>query len=387
MPRGKIQTESIETLSILDENGNVDKALFPKLSPEEILKAYRLMLFTRRLDEQCVRYQRQGRVGTFGPSLGQEAAQVGSGLCLRKDDWFIPSFRELGVWLCRGLTTGNYILGLMGLEDGAKNVKDTNNMLMAVPVATQCTHAAGIAWGIKLDKKKAAAVVYFGDGATSEGSFHEGLNFCGALHLPAIFFCQNNQWAISTPRKKQTAATSIAQKAVAYGVKGIQVDGNAFFAVYVATYEALERARNGKGPTLIEAVTFRKSVHTTADDPTVYRTQEEEREWDKKDPLVRFKKYLDKEKLIDEKKHEQMEKEIEAEIKKGYEEAENYRNSDIDPLAYFDFVYGEMHPYLKWQKELAHLNIAGRNVIKGATEPAKGSGGAAAVGQLEEAQD
>ena len=387
MPRGTIQIEPIETLSILDENGNADKSLLPKLSSEEVLKAYRLMLFTRMLDEQAVRYQRQGRIGTFGPSLGQEAAQVGSGLCMRKDDWFIPSFRELGVWLARGLSVKNYLLGLMGLEDEAKNLKGTNNMPVAVPVATQCTHAAGIAWGIKLDKKKAAAVVYFGDGATSEGSFHEGLNFCGALHLPAIFFCQNNQWAISTPRKKQTASQTLAQKAIAYGIKGIQVDGNDFFSVYVATYEALERARNGKGPTLIEAVTFRKSVHTTADDPTVYRTKEEEEAWSRKDPLIRFKKYLEKEKIIDEKKHQLLEKEIEAEIKKGYEEAENYRNSDLDPLEYFDFVYSDTHAYLAWQKELARTNIEGRRVIKGATEPSKGTGGAAAVGQLEEAQD
>ena len=387
MPRGKIQIGEIETLSILNENGEADKSLLPKLSSEVLLKAYYFMLLTRRLDEQAMRYQRQGRIGTFGPSLGQEAAQVGSAMCMTSEDWFIPSFRELGVWLCRGLTPGNYLLGLMGFEDATKNLKGTANLPVAVPVGTQCVHAAGIAWGIKLDKKKAAAIVYFGDGATSEGSFHEGLNFCGALKLPAIYFCQNNQWAISTPRSKQTAAKTLAQKAIAYGVHGIQVDGNDFFSVYVASQEALERARSGNGPTLIEAVTFRKSVHTTADDPTVYRSKKEEEEWNQKDPLIRFKKFLEKEKLLDEKKNQDVETKITQEIEKGYQEAEKYRNSNPDPLDYFDFIYEKMHPYLKWQKELALENIQGRQIIKGATEPMLGSGGAAAVGQLEEAKD
>ncbi|MBI2027934.1 MAG: pyruvate dehydrogenase (acetyl-transferring) E1 component subunit alpha [Deltaproteobacteria bacterium] len=387
MPKGTITLESIETLSILDEHGHVDEKLLPKLTPEELLKAYRFMLFGRRLDEQAMRYQRQGRIGTFGPNIGQEAAQVGSAMALADQDWFIPSFRELGVWLWRGLSTQAYFMGHMGFEDASTNLKGAGNLPMAVPVATQCCHAAGIAWGIKIDKKKAAAVVYFGDGATSEGSFHEALNFCGTMHLPAVFFCQNNQWAISTPLKKQTASGSLAQKAVAYGVKGVQVDGNDVFAVYVAAQEALERARNGKGATLIEALTFRKSVHTTADDPTVYRTIEEERLWESKDPLSRFKKYLESKNFLNEKKNHELEEKIAQEIKQGYEKAEEFRNSNPDPLSYFDYVYERMPAYLQWQKETAQSQCMGRNMIKGATEAAVAGSGAAAVGQLEEAAD
>ena len=387
MSRSTIKLNDIEYLSILKEDGSCEEDLLPSLSRDFLLSAYRYMLFTRRLDEQAVRYQRQGRIGTFAPSFGQEAAQIGSALVMTPEDWFVPSFRELGVALTRGLTVKNYLLFLMGFEEGNKDLKGSSNFPVSIPVGTQCTHAAGVAWGIKLDHKKNGTIVYFGDGATSEGDFHEGLNFCGALTLPCIFFCQNNQWAISTPRKKQTASETIAQKATAYGVPGIQVDGNDFFAVYVATREAFERARSGKGATLIEAITYRLGVHTTADDPTVYRHKDEEALWQKKDPLIRFKKFLIDKKMWDEEKEKTLEEALKLLIKTGYEEAENYRSSHPDPLAFFDHVYSTLSPYLKWQKALAHESIEGRNVIKGASTPNRGSGGAAAVGELEEAEE
>lgn len=387
MPREKIKLDVIEKLSILSPEGKVDKKLLPKLPKETLLKAYRLMLLTRRVDEQALRYQRQGRIGTFAPSIGQEAAQIGSAICLSEEDWFIPSFRELGAALCRGLTIKDYFLYIMGFEESNKNLKGSHSTATSIPVGSQCVHGVGIAWGIKLDQKKAAAIVYFGDGATSEGDFHEGLNFCGVYKLPCIFFCQDNQWAISTPRKKQTAAQTLAQKAVAYGVQGVQVDGNDFFSVYRATQEALERAKEGKGTTLIEAVTYRLSLHTTADDPTVYRPKEEEEQWKKKDPLNRFRKFLEKEKLWNMKEEEKLEEEIKFLIKEGYEAAEQYRNSHPDPVSFFDFVYETMPSYLQWQKEEALKIISGRNVIKGASEKPRGSGGAAAVGELEEAED
>lgn len=388
MPRVKIPLYDIESLSILAPDGTCDKALLPKLSRETLLQAFEWMLLSRRLDEQALRYQRQGRIGTFAPALGQEAAQIGSALCLTKEDWFIPSFREVGVSLVRGFSIKNYFLYLMGFEDSNVDLKGTHNTAIAIPVASQCTYATGIAWGIKLDRKKAAAIVYFGDGATSEGDFHEGLNFCGALKLPCVFFCQNNQWAISTSRKQQTASQTLAQKALAYGVSGIQVDGNDFFSVYRATSEALDRARRGEGATFIEAVTYRLSVHTTADDPTVYRRKEEEEEWKKKDPLLRFRLYLQKEGLWNARQEEVIEEKIKEKIKKGYEEAEHFRSANPDPLAFFDHVYEKMPPYLQWQKELATQKIQGRNVIKGASEKKGGSGGgAAAVGELEEAPE
>jgi pyruvate dehydrogenase E1 component alpha subunit len=402
MPKEKIKLYDIEKLSILKEDGSKDPSLLPSIPKEIILRAYEMMLFARRLDEQALRYQRQGRIGTFAPSIGQEAAQVGSAIALTEEDWFVPSFRELGAALIRGLSVKNYITSLMGFEDFNAELKGTHNLPTAVPVATQCAYAAGIAWGLKLDRKasaalqaaalQAAAIVYFGDGATSEGNFHEALNFCGVLKLPCIFFCQNNQWAISTPRKKQTASETLAQKALAYGVAGIQVDGNDFFAVYQATDEALKRAKRGEGPTLIEALTYRLSAHTTADDPTVYRSKSEEEEWQKRDPLIRFRKYLENERLWDGEKEEKLENEIKEKIKAGYEAAENFRNSNPDPLAFFDYVYDAIPPYLKLQKGEAEENIRGRQVIKGASEPKKGpgglaGGGAAAVGELEEAKD
>ncbi|OGP03874.1 MAG: pyruvate dehydrogenase (acetyl-transferring) E1 component subunit alpha [Deltaproteobacteria bacterium GWA2_38_16] len=385
--RKTLQEFSIDILSIVNPEGIEDTKLLPKIPPQELLKAYRWMLLTRRLEEQALRYQRQGRIGTFAPSIGQEAAAIGSALCLTSEDWFLPSFRETGIALTRGLSIKNYFLYIMGFEDSNKELKNTHDLAISIPVGSQCVHVAGIGWGLKLDQKKAAAMVYFGDGATSEGDFHEGLNFCGALNLPCVFFCQNNQWAISTPFKNQTASQTIAQKAIAYGVKGIQVDGNDFFSVYVATQEALNKARKGEGPTLIEAVTFRQSLHTTADDPSVYRTKNLEEEWKKKDPILRFKKFLEKEKLWDSQKEDALEQTLKEEIRKGYEEAENFRNSNPDPLTFFDTVYETMPPYLQWQKECAQKNIAGRNVIKGALEKPRGSGGAAAVGELEEAQD
>ncbi len=387
MPKEKIKLYDIESLSILKEDGSVDRSLLPSLPKETILRAYEVMLFTRRLDEQALRYQRQGRIGTFAPSIGQEAAQVGSAIALTEEDWFVPSFRELGAALIRGLSVKNYLTALMGFEDFNVELKGTHNLPTAVPVATQCAYAAGIAWGLKLDQKLSAVIVYFGDGATSEGNFHEALNFCGVLKLPCIFLCQNNQWAISTPRKKQTASETLAQKALAYGVAGIQVDGNDFFAVYQATDEALKRAKKGEGATLIEALTYRLSAHTTADDPTVYRSKSEEEEWRKCDPLVRFRKYLESEQLWDGEKEEKLENEIKEKIKAGYEAAENFRNSNPDPLAFFDYVYDVIPPYLKLQKGEAEENIRGRQVIKGASEPKKAPGGAAAVGELEEAED
>ncbi|MBI3019117.1 MAG: pyruvate dehydrogenase (acetyl-transferring) E1 component subunit alpha, partial [Deltaproteobacteria bacterium] len=378
----------VESLSVLAADGTVDKNLLPKLSRKTLVQAFEWMLLSRRLDEQALRYQRQGRTGTFAPALGQEAAQIGSAMCLKEEDWFIPSFREAGAALVRGLSIKNYFLYLMGFEDSNFDLKGTHNTAIAIPVGSQCAYATGIAWSIKLDQKKAAAIVYFGDGATSEGDFHEGLNFCGVLKLPCVFFCQNNQWAISTSRKQQTASQTLAQKALAYGVLGVQVDGNDFFAVTQATQGALERARRGEGATFIEAETYRQSVHTTADDPTVYRRKEEEEEWKKKDPLLRFRLYLQKEGLWGTKQEEILEEKIKEKIKKGYEEAEHFRNSNPDPLAFFDHVYEKMPPYLQWQKDLAAKNIEGRNVIKGASEKKGGSGGgAAAVGELEEAQD
>lgn len=352
MPRTTIDLEyQIENLSILDEKGSVDKKLEPDIPKDLLLKLHRFMLLGRRFDEQMLSLQRQGRMGTFAPIKGQEASQLGAVAVLKPSDWFVPCFRETAAWLWRGAKMEGIILGFAGYDEGGRIPDDQNNLPMAVPVATQTLHAAGLAYGIKYRKEDNVVITFFGDGATSEGDFHEALNFAGVFQLPVIFVCQNNQWAISIPRKKQTHSKTLAQKALAYGIPGIQVDGNDVLAVYVAAKEAEERARSGKGPTFIENVTYRMSVHTTADDPKRYRTDEELEEWVKRDPIERFQKYLKKRKLLTAKAITELEEEIKEEIKESVTAAEKMMKEYGDPVDMFNHTWAEMPPTLKEHKE------------------------------------
>lgn len=256
MPRKKIPiSEKIEYLSILDENGRVDKKLEPDIPADRLLKLHRCMLLARRFDERLLSLQRQGRIGTFPPIRGQEAAQLGTVAVLEPADWMVPSFRESAAEIWRGKSLANTIIYNNGYNEGIDIPPDQNILPISVPVGSQILHAVGLAWAIKYRRKKDVVMTYFGDGATSEGDFHEGLNFAGVFQVPAVFVCQNNHWAISVPLSKQTRSKTIAQKAVAYGLPGIQVDGNDLLAVYTAASEAVQRARDGNGPTLIECVT------------------------------------------------------------------------------------------------------------------------------------
>jgi pyruvate dehydrogenase E1 component alpha subunit len=280
MPRRKINISTkVEYLSILDEKGKLDTKLDPKIPAEQLLKLHRTMLLGRRFDERLLSLQRQGRIGTFAPITGQEASQVGAVAALRPSDWMVPSFRETVAEIWRGRTLESVILLFGGYNEGGLVEDERNDLPMSVPVGSQVLHAVGLGWAMKYRGKDDVAMTFFGDGGTSEGDFHEGLNFAAVYRAPVIFVCQNNQWAISIPRSKQTLSKTIAQKAVAYGMPGMQVDGNDVLAVYAGAKEAVERARSGGGPTLIECVTYRMMMHTTADDPKRYRTEKEVAGW------------------------------------------------------------------------------------------------------------
>ncbi len=347
MPRQKILDMSVDWFSILDPEGNVDKTLEPALDNETLDKFYRTMVLTRMFDDKALKLQRQGRMLTYGSCLGQEASQIGSAFAMKPEDWFFPAFREHGVQIARGIPMNLLYIYWMGSED-ANMMVPLKNFTVAIPVATQILHAVGAAWASKLQKQEIASVVYFGDGATSEGDFHEGMNFAGVFKTPTVFICQNNQYAISLPREKQTASRTLAQKALAYGFEGIQVDGNDVLAVYSATNAALEKARSGGGPTLIECFTYRLGAHTTSDDPSRYRKRDEEEEWRKKDPVKRLRIYLEKKGIWNKTYEEKIIKEASEEIDKAVEEAEAY-NPDVSNI--FKYVFAEMTSDLKEQSE------------------------------------
>jgi pyruvate dehydrogenase E1 component subunit alpha len=294
MPEELLASFAIKRLSILDEQGNVDEALMPPLSEAEIIRIYEAMVLARTFDERALALQREGRLGTYPPILGQEAAQVGSALALSPADWVFPSFRETGVQLTLGYPIPQLFQYWAGDERGQIAPDRLNIFPVCVSVGTHIPHAVGAAMASRYQGDPVVAVAWFGDGATSKGDFHEGFNMAGVFRVPVVFICQNNQWAISVPRKGQSAAASLAQKAIGYGFDGVQVDGNDVFAVYRATAEALDKARSGGGPTFIECLTYRIGDHTTADDAARYRSPDEVAAWKARDPILRLERYMAK---------------------------------------------------------------------------------------------
>ena len=345
MPRTRVEPRfQVDYLSILDSDGTLDDALEPDISPDTLQRMYRAMLLGRRLDERMVRLQRQGRIGTFAPIKGQEASQIGSVATLTPRDWMVPSFRETAAMLWRGWPIEKMLMFFAGHLEGGSPAPGQRDLPITIPVSTQLPHAVGLAYAAQYKDDDAVVMAFFGDGATSEGDFHEAANFAGVWHVPVVFVCQNNQWAISVPLKKQTHSRTIAQKALAYGFPGIQVDGNDLLAVYAATQEAVTRARAGDGPTLIECVTYRLGVHTTADDPTKYRSDDEVKAWEKKDPLTRLVPYLEEKGL----RVSGLEDEIDAEIAAAVERFE--ATPPPDPITVFDHVYAERPPHLERER-------------------------------------
>ncbi len=348
-------------LQILDKGGKVvAPKLEPKLPAELLKKIYYTMVLSRLADDRFLKLQRGGRIGTFAPSVGQEAAQAGSAAALENDDWTVHSFREQAAYLFRGLPLEKIILYFGGDARGNRIPDGMNVLPMAVPVATQVLHAVGIAWAAKAKKEKSAVMCYFGDGATSEGDFYEGLNFAGVMKAPVVFVCQNNQYAISVPRGKQTAAKTLAQKSIACGFPGIQVDGNDALAMYAACREAVERARSGGGPTLIEAYTYRMWMHTTADDPKKYRSSQEEEEWKGKDPIKRMRNYLAGKGIWSEEFEKETQQKALAEIDKAVKAAEAITPPKPDDL--FDYMFAEITPELAGQKAYLKKALAEREI-------------------------
>jgi pyruvate dehydrogenase E1 component alpha subunit len=352
MPKKEIEIPyRVHYLSILDADGNLDKDLEPQISEELLIRLHRTMLLSRRFDERLLTLQRQGKIGTFGPIKGQEASQLGAVAVLEDKDWFVPSFREMGAEIWRGRKLEEVLLAYGGFNEGGAMAEDASNLPVSIPVATQIPLAAGIGYGIKYRRQNQVVMVFFGDGATSEGDFHEAMNFAAVFQTPAVFVCQNNQWAISLPRSKQTRSKTLAQKALAYGMAGLQVDGNDVLAVYAAAREAVDRARSGDGPTMIECITYRMSVHTTADDPKRYRKEQEVRQWEKRDPITRFQKYLKNKNVLSQEKIDALEEEIKEEIKKAVKNYEQQANELGNPLDMFNHILEELPAYTREQKE------------------------------------
>jgi pyruvate dehydrogenase E1 component subunit alpha len=363
MPIKEIGRFSVSYLQILDENGKLDRELEPALSDEQLLRLYRCMETARDSDQRMLRLQRQGRIGTFPLCTGQEAPACGAALAMRETDWLVASYRERGARMMRGEPPTQDYLYHNGWEEGVAMTTPPamqRTTPIAVILAAQTLHAVGVAYAMRFKKEKETAVVTFlGDGATSQGDFHEAMNFAAVWKVPVVFICQNNQWAISHPRVEQTRSETIAQKAVAYGMPSLQIDGNDVLACYHATKEALDRARAGEGPSFIEAVTYRLLMHTTADDPKKYRAEAEEKAWWAKDPLLRFRNYLKQDrKILTDETIASIQQEINEENRKHVEAFEARKDFKTD--APFDFVFGTRHAVIEEQRAMFLADMARR---------------------------
>ncbi|MGX1848963.1 pyruvate dehydrogenase (acetyl-transferring) E1 component subunit alpha [Streptomyces sp. NBC_01456] len=310
------------------------------LSPDELRGLYRDMVLTRKFDAEATTLQRQGELGLWASLLGQEAAQIGSGRALRDDDYVFPTYREHGVAWCRGVDPTNLLGMFRGVNHGGWDPNTNNFHLYTIVIGSQTLHATGYAMGVQKDGADSAVIAYFGDGASSQGDVAESFTFSAVYNAPVVFFCQNNQWAISEPTEKQTRVP-LYQRARGFGFPGVRVDGNDVLACLAVTRAALERARTGQGPMLIEAFTYRMGAHTTSDDPTKYRADEEREAWEAKDPILRLRTYLESEGIVDEAYLASIDKESDA-LGKRVRDAVRAM-PDPDDMAIFENVYADGH--------------------------------------------
>src|SRR5215468_9112148 len=337
-----------------DADGTGDREV-DGLGEQELLELYRSMVLLRTYDERSLVYHRQGRIGTYAIFWNHEAMQAGVMHALEDEDWIFPSYRESAIGLLRGMPPATVLSWWRGHPAGWWNPADYNVASICVPIATHVPHAAGLAWGKKLRGDSTAAIAYFGDGATSEGSFHEGANLAGVMRAPLILFCNNNQWAISTPLEAQTHAETLADKAVGYGMPGVRVDGGDVLAVFEATREAVERARGGGGPTFIEAVTYRAAPHATADDPRAYIDLERVEEEKQRECVGRYEAYLRRLDLLDEAAADEIKAWAAELMREGIAAAEAeppadpsllFEHAFVDPPASFGFDLDELRRLL-----------------------------------------
>jgi pyruvate dehydrogenase E1 component alpha subunit len=315
------------------------------LDDDDLLALYRDLVLLRTYDERSVVYHRQGRIGTYAIFWNHEAMQAGSAYALEERDWIFPSYRESAIGLLRGIPAATVLSWWRGHPAGWWNPAEHNVASICVPIATHVPHAAGLAWGKKLKGEDVVAIAYFGDGATSEGSFHEGANFAAVMKAPLVLFCNNNGWAISTPVSAQTAAESLADKAVGYGMPGLRVDGTDVLAVYEATREAVERARAGEGPTFVEAVSYRAAPHATADDPSVYIDPERVEEARANECVGRFERYLRRLGVLDDQAAEAVKQEALETMRAGIAAAE--AEAPADPELLFEHAFAAPPPNLR----------------------------------------
>ena len=347
-----VKLQPVEMLKVLSPEGKIiNEDMVPDLTDDQLREIMRRMVFTRAWDKRAVSLQRQGRLGFYAPVSGQEASMIASEFATQKEDFICPGYRDMPQLVWHGYPMYQAFLYSRGHQHGGEIPEGVNVLLPQIIIGAQIVQAAGVAMGFKLKKQKNVVVAYTGDGGSSQGDFYEGLNFAGAFNLPVVFIVQNNQYAISTPRSKQTAAETIAQKAIAAGIRGIQVDGMDALAVYKATHDAVERARNGEGPTLIETVTYRFGPHSmSGDDPSKYRTKDEQGEWENIDPLIRMRKYLESKGLWSEEEENQVMEEAKATVNEQIKKAEQTPTMTIEGL--IDSMFEVTPPDLEEQKAL-----------------------------------
>jgi pyruvate dehydrogenase E1 component alpha subunit len=327
---------------VIGDGEGVDDREVEGLTDHDLIGLYRGMVLLRTYDERSLVYHRQGRIGTYAIFWNHEAMQAGAVYALDGEDWIFPSYRESAIGILRGMPAATVLSWWRGHPAGWWNPLELKVASICVPIGTQIPHAAGLAWGKRLRGESACALVFFGDGATSEGSFHEGANFAAVMRTPLILFCNNNYWAISTPLSAQTRAETLAAKAAGYGMPGIRVDGLDVLAVYEATRDAVARARDGEGPSFIEAVSYRAAPHATADDPRAYIDQERVVEERRRECVGRYEGYLRRAGLLTDEMAASIRAEAEEQMRQGIKAAE--AEADPDPALVFEYAYGEGLP-------------------------------------------